>query len=135
MDVFESTFDPETRVLAHRARAPITTKAVAQCAVHWVERMQGQTFHALWDLRGQRLDIDVDELVFGLNDHIVWLHQHRQGQRHAYLVDSAAGVHLANALKRRIHLDWDVFSDAQLALDWVRTGDPAFRRPADPSKL
>jgi hypothetical protein len=72
--------------------------------------------------------------VFGLNDHIVWLHQHRRGQRHAYLVDSAAGVLLANALKRRIRLDWDVFSDAQLALDWVRTGDPVFRRPADRSR-
>lgn len=135
MDEFESLFDPQTNVLVHRACAPVTVDAVIRCATTWVERLRGQPFHALWDLRGQKFDIDIDELVFGINDHIVWLHQHRRDQRHAYLVDSRIGVFLAHALKRRIHLDWDVFSDEQLARDWVRTGDPAFRVTADAMAL
>jgi hypothetical protein len=132
MPVFESQFDETTRVLTHVAIAPVTAKAIVQCAVEWYERLARRGYHALWDLRGQPVRIEIEELMFGLNDHLAWVNEHRKGQRHAYLVTSRVAMYLARALKARVKLDWDVFDDEQLARDWLRTGDARYRRPADP---
>ena len=135
MSTFDSSFDEGTRLLVHRAIAPVTTDAVARCAVDWFERLGGREFHALWDLRGQRLDIDVSELTFGVNEHLAWVHEHRRGQRHAYLVETRVAVFLATPLKARVKVDWDIFDDEQCAREWLRTGEAQYRRPADPMNM
>ena len=132
MRVFESRFDEMTSVLAHVAVAPVTTAAIVRRAVESFNRFGSRTYHALWDLRGQPLRVEIEELTLGLRDHIAWVNTHRRGQRHAYLVDSRVAMYLARALKTRVKLDWEVFSDERLALDWLRTGDDLYRRPADP---
>jgi len=132
MPAFESRFDEPTEVLTHVAIAPVTAKAIVQCAVEWYERLAGRGYHALWDLRGQPVRIEIEEVTFGLRDHLAWVNEHRKGHRHAYLVTSRVAMYLARALKARVKLDWDVFDDEQLARDWLRTGDARYRRPADP---
>ena len=53
--------------------ADVTAKAIVQYAVEWYERIAGRVYHALWDLRGQPVRIEIEELMFGLRDHLVWV--------------------------------------------------------------
>ncbi|HVN85022.1 MAG TPA: hypothetical protein VMW17_09280 [Candidatus Binatia bacterium] len=132
MGAFQSRFDETTKVLTHVAIAPVNAGEIVRCAVDWFHHLKGREYHALWDLRKQPLRVEIGEVVSGLKQHLAWLNEHRRGQRHAYVVDSRVAMYLARPLKARIRLEWDVFDDEDLAREWLRTGDPIHRRPADP---
>lgn len=119
---FESSYDPETGVLRHRARGEVGVLDLVIHARSWHDRLSGARFQALWDLRGARLDVSLEELLSSppVDAQIDWVNRHRSDARHCYLVDSELAATMLRFLEGRgIEAPWAVFREETSALAWL----------------
>ncbi len=110
-------------LVRHRARGPVTVPAISTAYLDWARHADFDPFlPVVWDLRGERLEIALDELVTIPRATNQVTGRLRSGLRTAVLVDNAVAEFAAGLVARNPAwaADVRVFREERDALSWLQ---------------
>ena len=112
-------------LVRHRAHGPVSVPTIAGAYLGWARHPEFDPFlPVLWDLRGARLEIALDELVAIPRATNQITGRLRGGLRTAILVDNAVAEFAADLVARSPAwaADIRVFRTERDAIDWLQDG-------------